>query len=91
MQAVLDSVIEFLPATDIPPIRGIKEEVGERPADDAHLSPRWHLKLQPFVGTLTFFRYSGVVNTGDAVFNPVKAKKNALVALYKCTPKTVKS
>jgi len=81
VQAVLDSVIEFLPApTDIPPIQGIleSEETGERPADDSAPFSALAFKIatDPFVGTLTFFRcYSGVVNTGDAVFNPVKSKK----------------
>lgn len=81
VQAVLDSVIEFLPApTDIPPIQGIleSEKTGERPADDSAPFSALAFKIatDPFVGTLTFFRcYSGVVNTGDAVFNPVKSKK----------------
>lgn len=83
VQAVLDAVIEFLPSpTDIPPIKGIlddaKESEGERPADDKEPFAGLAFKIatDPFVGTLTFFRcYSGVVNTGDAVFNPVKGKK----------------
>ncbi|MCY7294632.1 elongation factor G [Alteromonas sp. a30] len=83
VQAVLDAVIEFLPSpTDIPPIRGIlddaKESEGERPADDKEPFAALAFKIatDPFVGTLTFFRcYSGVVNTGDAVFNSVKGKK----------------
>ena len=81
VQAVLDSVIEFLPApTDVPPIQGIldNEQEGERSADDnAPFSAlAFKIATDPFVGTLTFFRcYSGVVNTGDAVYNPVKSKK----------------
>lgn len=83
VQAVLDSVIEFLPGpTDIPPIKGIlddKDETeAERPADDNEPFSALAFKIatDPFVGTLTFFRcYSGVVNTGDTVQNPVKGKK----------------
>lgn len=83
VQAVLDAVIEFLPSpTDIPPITGILDDANEteaaRPADDKEPFSALAFKIatDPFVGTLTFFRcYSGVVNTGDAVFNPVKAKK----------------
>lgn len=83
VQAVLDSVIEFLPApTDIPPITGILNDANEteanRPADDKEPFAALAFKIatDPFVGTLTFFRcYSGVVNTGDAVYNSVKDKK----------------
>ncbi len=83
VQAVLDAVIEFLPApVDIPPIRGIlddkAETEAERPADDGAPFSALAFKIatDPFVGTLTFFRcYSGVVNTGDSVFNPVKSKR----------------
>lgn len=83
VQAVLDAVVEFLPApTDIPPIKGVlndKDETeAERPADDKAPFSALAFKIatDPFVGTLTFFRcYSGVVNTGDAVYNSVKEKK----------------
>ena len=83
VQAVLDAVIEFLPApVDIPPITGVlddKDETeAERPADDAAPFSALAFKIatDPFVGTLTFFRcYSGVVNTGDTVYNPVKSKR----------------
>ena len=83
VQAVLDAVIEYLPSpVDVPPIKGIlddKEETeGERPADDnaPFAALAFKIASDPFVGSLTFFRcYSGVVNTGDAVYNPVKAKR----------------
>jgi len=83
VQAVLDSVIEFLPApVDVPSITGVlndkKETEAERRADDSEPFSALAFKIatDPFVGTLTFFRcYSGVVNTGDAVFNAVKGKK----------------
>ncbi len=81
VQAVLDMVIEFMPGpTDVPAIKGINddESEGERHADDNEPFAALAFKIatDPFVGTLTFFRtYSGVVNTGDSVFNPVKGKK----------------
>ncbi|WP_026376745.1 elongation factor G [Aestuariibacter salexigens] len=81
VQAVLDAVIEFLPApVDIPPIRGVleNEKEADRHADDNEPFSALAFKIatDPFVGTLTFFRcYSGVVNTGDTVYNPVKGKR----------------
>ncbi|WP_026318136.1 elongation factor G [Algicola sagamiensis] len=81
VQAVLDSVIEYMPApVDVPAIKGINEDEteGERPADDnAPFSAlAFKIATDPFVGTLTFFRcYSGVVNSGDTVYNPVKSKR----------------
>ena len=81
VQAVLDMVVEFMPApVDVPAITGINEDEseGQRPADDNEPFAALAFKIatDPFVGTLTFFRvYSGVVQTGDSVFNPVKGKK----------------
>jgi len=81
VQAVLDAVIRYLPApVDVPAINGIlpDETEGERHADDNEPFSALAFKIatDPFVGTLTFFRcYSGVVNTGDTVFNPVKSKR----------------
>jgi elongation factor G len=81
VQAVLDMVIEFMPSpTEVPAIKGIldDESEGERHADDNEPFAALAFKIatDPFVGTLTFFRtYSGVVNTGDSVYNPVKGKK----------------
>lgn len=83
VQAVLDSVIEFLPSpVDIPPIKGVlddaEETEAERHADDnvPFSALAFKIATDPFVGTLTFFRcYSGVVNTGDTVYNPVKSKR----------------
>jgi elongation factor G len=83
VQAVLDAVIDYLPAPiDVPAIKGVlndkDETVAERAADDAAPFSALAFKIatDPFVGTLTFFRcYSGVVNSGDAVYNPVKAKR----------------
>ncbi|ENM3806948.1 elongation factor G [Vibrio metoecus] len=81
VQAVLDAVIEFLPSpTDVPAINGIDERENhvERHADDNEpfSSLAFKIATDPFVGTLTFIRvYSGVVNSGDAVYNSVKQKK----------------
>jgi len=82
VQAVLDAVIEFLPApNEVKAIEGILED-GEstetREADDdaPFAALAFKIATDPFVGTLTFFRvYSGVLNSGDSIFNPVKSKK----------------
>ncbi|WP_111498315.1 MULTISPECIES: elongation factor G [Marinobacter] len=82
VQAVLDSVIEFLPAPDeVKAIRGEIDDEGTedtRPAnDDAPFSAlAFKIATDPFVGTLTFFRvYSGKLESGNAVYNSVKQKK----------------
>ncbi|GAA0371823.1 elongation factor G [Bowmanella denitrificans] len=83
VQAVLDAVIDFLPApVDVPAIKGhlddADESLAERHADDNEPFSALAFKIatDPFVGTLTFFRcYSGVVNSGDTVYNSVKAKR----------------
>lgn len=83
VQAVLDAVIEYLPAPDdVLAINGIlddKEETAAvRHADDNEPFAALAFKIatDPFVGTLTFFRcYSGVIKTGDTVYNPVKGKR----------------
>jgi elongation factor G len=81
VQAVLDAVIEYLPAPiDVPSIKGIDENDNEveRHADDNEPFSALAFKIatDPFVGSLTFMRvYSGVVNSGDAVYNSVKQKR----------------
>ncbi|KGY11035.1 elongation factor G [Vibrio tubiashii] len=81
VQAVLDAVVEFLPSpVDVPAIKGVddNEKEVERHADDNEPFSALAFKIatDPFVGTLTFMRvYSGVVNSGDAVYNSVKQKK----------------
>ena len=83
VQAVLDYVIEYLPSpTEVKPMEGIlddkDETIGTRAAsDEAPFSAlAFKIATDPFVGTLTFMRvYSGVLNSGDSVFNPVKHKK----------------
>ncbi len=83
VQAMLDAVIEFMPApTDVPAIKGIlddkDESEGERHSndDEPFAALAFKIATDPYVGTLTFFRvYSGVLNSGDTVYNPVKGKK----------------
>ncbi|MDN3378647.1 MULTISPECIES: elongation factor G [unclassified Pseudoalteromonas] len=84
VQAVLDGVIEYMPApTQVKQIQGILEDgtEEERPADDnaPFAALAFKIATDPFVGTLTFFRvYSGTVKQGDAVYNPVKSKRERL-------------
>ena len=81
VQAMLDAVVEYLPApTDIPAIKGINpdETEGERHASDEEpfSSLAFKIATDPFVGNLTFFRvYSGVINSGDTVLNSVRQKR----------------
>jgi elongation factor G len=81
VQAMLDAVIELLPSpVDKPPVRGVDErgEEDTRPADDnaPFAALAFKIATDPFVGTLTFFRvYSGVLTSGDSVYNPVKSKR----------------
>ena len=84
VQAMLDKVIELMPApTDIPPVKAEDEkgnEVRLRAADDEKFSAlAFKIMTDPFVGQLIFFRvYSGVVNAGDTVYNPIKGKKERI-------------
>jgi elongation factor G len=81
VQAMLDAVVELMPSPlDVPAIKGIKDDDSEdeRHADDKEPFAALAFKIatDPFVGNLTFFRvYSGVLNSGDTIFNPVKGKK----------------
>jgi elongation factor G len=86
VQALLDAVIDFLPAPiDVPAIRGIDEDgedagIERPPSDDSPFSAlAFKIATDPFVGSLTFFRvYSGVLKSGDTVLNPVKQKKGRI-------------
>ncbi len=84
VQAMLDAVIDYMPApTDVEAIRGVLEDDTEdsRPAtDDAPFSAlAFKIATDPFVGALTFFRvYSGVLNSGDSIYNAVKQKKERI-------------
>ena len=84
VQAVLDGVVEYMPSPEqVKQIQGILEDgtEEERPADDKapFAALAFKIATDPFVGTLTFFRvYSGTVKQGDAVYNPVKSKRERL-------------
>ena len=82
VQAMLDAVIELLPSpVDIPPVKGLddgEKEVYRKADDDEKFSAlAFKLMTDPFVGQLTFIRvYSGVLKSGDSVYNPIKGKKD---------------
>jgi elongation factor G len=86
VQAMLDAVIDYMPSpADVPAIRGILDDKDESeaerpPSDEAPFAAlAFKIATDPFVGTLTFFRvYSGVLKSGDTVYNPVKSKKERI-------------
>ena len=84
VQAMLDAVVDYLPApTDIPAVKGELEngEMGERKANDDEPFSALAFKIMtdPFVGQLIFFRvYSGQLKAGDTVYNPIKGKKERI-------------
>jgi len=84
VQAMLDKVIELMPApTDIPDTKaedGDGKEIRLKASDDEKFSAlAFKIMTDPFVGQLIFFRvYSGVVNAGDTVYNPIKGKKERI-------------
>ncbi len=84
VQRMLDAVIDYLPSpVDIPPVKGTDDEGNEvsRKADDKEKLSALAFKLMtdPFVGQLTFIRvYSGVLSSGDTVYNPIKGKKERI-------------
>jgi len=86
VQAMLDAFVEYMPSpVDVPAIKGVlddkNETEGERQASDEEPFAALAFKIatDPFVGTLTFFRvYSGVVTTGEFVYNPIKGKKERI-------------
>ncbi len=84
VQAVLDAIIYYMPAPDdVPSIKGHlpNDKEAERHSDDSEPFAALAFKIatDPFVGNLAFFRvYSGVLKSGDSVFNPVKGKKERI-------------
>ena len=84
VQAMLDAVLDYMPApVDIPAIKGEMEDgsEGERHAsdDEPFSGLAFKIMTDPFVGQLIFFRvYSGVVNSGDTIYNPVKGRKERI-------------
>jgi elongation factor G len=84
VQAMLDAVIEYMPApTEMPAVMGVDDrgaEATRAASDDAKFSAlAFKILNDPFVGNLTFFRvYSGVLNSGDQVFVPARSKKERI-------------
>ena len=86
VQTLLDAVIDYLPApNEVKAIKGFLDDAAEtqaeRSADDKEPFAALAFKIatDPFVGALTFFRvYSGILNSGDAVYNPIKGKKERI-------------
>ncbi len=81
VQAMLDAVIDYMPApTDIPPVTGELENgaaANRKASDDEPFAGlAFKIMTDPFVGQLIFFRvYSGTVNSGDTIYNPIKGRK----------------
>jgi elongation factor G len=81
VQSLLDAIVQLMPSpVDVPAIRGINEDESEGKRvssdDEPFAALAFKIATDPYVGTLTFFRvYSGVLRSGDTVYNPVKAKK----------------
>ena len=86
VQTMLDAIIDYMPSpVDVPPIVGILDDKNETEAkrhssdDEPFAALAFKIATDPFVGTLTFFRvYSGVLKSGDTVYNPVKSKKERI-------------
>jgi len=86
VQTMLDAIIEYMPSpANVPAITGILDNKDETeaqrlPSDDEPFAAlAFKIATDPFVGTLTFFRvYSGVLKSGDTVYNPVKSKKERI-------------
>ncbi|MEJ2107329.1 MAG: elongation factor G [Acidiferrobacteraceae bacterium] len=86
VQAMLDAIVDFMPApVDVPSIKGhlddAAESEAERHSDDKEPFAALAFKIatDPFVGQLVFFRvYSGVLNSGDTVYNSVRQKKERI-------------
>ncbi|HPF58775.1 MAG TPA: elongation factor G [Candidatus Competibacteraceae bacterium] len=86
VQAMLDAAVRYLPSPiDKPPVKGVLDDAaeseGERQADDAapFAALAFKIATDPFVGTLTFIRcYSGMVSSGDSVYNPVKGRRERI-------------
>jgi len=84
VQAMLDAVIDYMPSpVDIPPVSGTDDDdkpVQRKPDDSEKFSAlAFKIMTDPYVGQLTFLRvYSGVLNSGDTTYNPVKSRKERI-------------
>ena len=87
VQAMLDAVIDYLPSpTDIPPVQGVLESGDESKRDESDdeffAGLAFKIMTDPYVGQLIFFRvYSGVIKSGDFIYNPVKSKKERIIKI----------
>ena len=97
VQAMLDAVIDYMPApTDIPPVTGELENgtEGARSAsdDEPFAGLAFKIMTDPFVGQLVFFRvYSGVVNSGDRSTTRSRARRSGSAASCRCTPTSART
>lgn len=86
VQAMLDAVVEYLPSPkDVPAIKGMLDDAAGTPAerhpvdDEPFSALAFKIATDPYVGTLTYFRvYSGVLQSGDTVYNPIKDKEERI-------------
>jgi len=84
VQALLDAIVQYMPApTEVKAIRGLNEDDEEAVRKSSDSEPfsalAFKIATDPYVGTLTFIRvYSGVLSSGDTVFNPIKGKKERI-------------
>lgn len=86
VQAMLDAVIEYLPSpADVPAVKGHLNDLAETPAERHPLDSEpfaalaFKIATDPYVGTLTYFRvYSGVLRSGDTVYNPIKDREERI-------------
>jgi elongation factor G len=86
VQAMLDAVVEYLPApSDVPAVKGHLDDANSTPSerhpkdDEPFAALAFKIATDPYVGTLTYFRvYSGVLNSGDVVYNPIKDKEERI-------------
>lgn len=86
VQAMLDAVIDYMPSPiDVPAIKGHLTDAAETPAErhpsdaEPFAALAFKIATDPYVGTLTYFRvYSGVLKSGDTVYNPVKDREERI-------------
>ena len=86
VQAMLDAVIDYLPSPiDVPAVKGNLNDAAETPAErqpsdnEPFSALAFKIATDPFVGTLTYFRvYSGVLRSGDTVYNPIKDREERI-------------
>lgn len=86
VQAMLDAVVEYLPSPmDVPAIKGTLDDAAATPAErhpddkEPFAALAFKIATDPYVGTLTYFRvYSGVLRSGDTVYNPIKDREERI-------------